>query len=772
MKKSLLLAALGLIAGGADATVLVDVPGIGRTGVSWTPGYMVGTPDNIVINYPDPTQTFWDQIDAQGLGDGDTTIFSQPFIASATDKVTHVQWNGSGSPGSAGLGFILGVWDKSVPVTKNKGMPGFGSGYGGQNIAMLDLPIDSITKSPAANGMTHYDATVPAFPLVAGHSYFIAISAISNGVWAPRDWSWELAADCYVTVNKPAICTVPFGALMQWGLGSMGAYSPVAFQLSNDTIATVVKPVPPVINTTVLPAATIGSAYVANISTTVPAGDTSTVSVTGLPSGLSFNTTTNTINGSVVTTGNFSINVTVADTTTNLSTSSILSLSVNDNPLVFTPANLPDATTNSAYTATFNAATGGYGSFIYTATGLPTGLSITGNTISGTPTVAGLYNVTLSATDSVQVKALSPVTLNVIDPVVAAPTVCSGTNAVISAYVARNPGYITVNGGFNLLDHLWTNNLNTSNTTFNGGLVNWYSTGAIVNWTGTVDPSGCILDHLTVSPRVTISTTTLPVGGVGATYTTPVVVTWGVAPYTTSVIGLPAGLSFDGVNITGTPTVAGTFSVTVNTTDSLGVSAVSAPLTLTVNIPPPPVLSTPTIVLPATGTVGIAYNGSATTKGGIAPFTWTASGLPTGISISTTGAISGTPTAAGTFASPKITVTDAVNQTASITGNNVVISATPVVQPPATGVSCTAPAGVKTGLGTTGTITSIVGNNITFSKTNKTTGVVTMTTVTVPTCATIIWNGGAKAFAVGQGFEWKGYSSSATGNVAQSVIIG
>jgi len=43
--------------------------------------------------------------------------------------------------------------------------------------------------------------------------------------------------------------------------------------------------------------------------------------------------------------------------------------------------------------------------------------------------------------------------------------------------------------------------------------------------------------------------------------------------------------------------------------------------------------------------------------------------------------------------------------------------------------------------------------------------------VSVPACATIQWNGGATAFALGQVFEWNGYKSAATGNVAQSVVI-
>ncbi len=162
------------------------------------------------------------------------------------------------------------------------------------------------------------------------------------------------------------------------------------------------------------------------------------------------------------------------------------------------------------------------------------------------------------------------------------PTVCSGTNAVETAYVARNPGYIVVNGGLNLLDHLWTTNLNSTNTTFLGGLVNWYQTGLIVSYTGTADPSGCILDHLTVAPSVSIATTSLPAGTVGVPYSAPVSAAWGVAPYTISAAGLPGGLSFDGAKISGTPTTAGSYTVMFSATDAVGGTA-TASLPLTIN---------------------------------------------------------------------------------------------------------------------------------------------------------------------------------------------
>lgn len=247
-------------------------------------------------------------------------------------------------------------------------------------------------------------------------------------------------------------------------------------------------------------------------------------------------------------------------------------------PITFAPS-LPSGTLGVPYSATFSPASGGTGSFTYSAAGLPAGLSLSGNTVSGTAGLAGSFPVTLTATDSANASVSASLVLVIDAPT---PTTCSGTNAVETAYVARNPGYIVINGGLNLLDHLWTTNLNASNTTFLGGLVNWYQTGLILNYTGATDPNGCILDSLTVAPAVTVSTTSLPSGVVGQAYQAPVAAAWGVAPYQLTVSGLPAGLGFDGANIKGTPLAAGTFTVAVSVSDSLGATS-AAQLTLTVD---------------------------------------------------------------------------------------------------------------------------------------------------------------------------------------------
>jgi PKD repeat protein len=749
LKKLLPIIMLGLTASIANATVLINVPGIGATGQS--------SATSLAAVY-DPTQSLWSQVDNAGVPDGATAIFSESIIAPITGNATHIQWGGIGN---AGYGFVVGVWDLSVASTNGLGgMPGIPATFGNSNItgtqiAQLSLPVSQITTSAAGGGVTHFDAVIPSLSLTAGHNYAVSIVAVSTG-WAP-----EIAQNCASANYTGCIMSgTGLGASTLYIMGALAPIfhaAPIAFQFTNDVVVT--PAVPPVINTSSLPAATAGVAYTAAISSTVPAGDNATVTVTGLPAGLSFNQTTNTITGAAGVIGTFNVRITVADGTTGLSTSTSLSLTVNDAPVAFAPVNLPDATTNSAYTATFNVATGGYGSFTYTATGLPAGLTITSNTISGIPTVAGSYPISLTATDSAGTSSIpANISLNVINPV-AAPVACSGTQAVVTAYLPRNPGYITVNGGLNLLDHLWTTNLNSSNTTFNGGLLNWYATGDIVSWTGTVDPTGCILSQLTVSPRVAISTTTLPNGVTGTIYSAPITIAWGVKPYTTTVLGLPTGLSFDGVNITGTPMVAGSFTVSVNTTDSVGVSAASVPLTLTVSAP---VISSFSTNLPS-ATVGTAYSGTVSAIGGYGTLSYGATGLPAGLTL-TGKNIAGTPTTAGTY-SVAFTVTDSLGTQASTSSSITVASAVST-----SGPSCTKPAtGATGGLNSKGAITAIFGNVISFNTTVK--GVVIPVSVTVPACAKITWNGGAKAFALGQVFEWNGYSSAATGNVAQSVTI-
>lgn len=92
--------------------------------------------------------------------------------------------------------------------------------------------------------------------------------------------------------------------------------------------------------------------------------------------------------------------ITIAGQTFTITQGGVAALSV-------TTASLPNGRQNVAYTATTMSATGGATPYTWSATGLPTGLSINASTgvISGTPTTTGLFSPIITVKDSCLVTA-------------------------------------------------------------------------------------------------------------------------------------------------------------------------------------------------------------------------------------------------------------------------------------------------------------------------------------------------------------------------------
>jgi len=147
-----------------------------------------------------------------------------------------------------------------------------------------------------------------------------------------------------------------------------------------------------------------------------------------------------------------------------------------------------------------------------------------------------------------------------------------------------------------------------------------------------------------------ITTSSLPSGTTGVAYSATLAATGGTTPYSWSIISglLPTGVGLGtgtGV-LSGIPTTAGAYTVTVQSIDALGQTA-SKTLSLVIAA----ALSITTTSVP-NGTVGTTYTATLAASGGEPPVTWSVlSGqLPTGLNLSSSGGITGTPTTAGGYA--------------------------------------------------------------------------------------------------------------------------
>jgi large repetitive protein len=170
-----------------------------------------------------------------------------------------------------------------------------------------------------------------------------------------------------------------------------------------------------------------------------------------------------------------------------------------------------------------------------------------------------------------------------------------------------------------------------------------------------------VAEEFTIYPALAIAGATLPPAIVNVPYSQQIAVSGGASrAYTLSASGLPPGLGIaNNGTLSGTPTAAGAFSISVTAKDVAGYMTTGAfPLTVA------PALSISPSSLPA-ATLGAPYSQTLSASGGAGGYSWTASGFPAGLALASTGQVSGTPNAGGSFP-VSVTVKDSGGDSATI----------------------------------------------------------------------------------------------------------
>ncbi|MGH8028272.1 MAG: autotransporter domain-containing protein, partial [Pseudoxanthomonas sp.] len=382
------------------------------------------------------------------------------------------------------------------------------------------------------------------------------------------------------------------------------------------------------------------------------------------------------------------------------------------------PPTLDAAVVGDAYAMTLTAS-GGVAPYSYSleSGALPPGVSFSSaGALTGTPSTSGSYTLGVRATDSngnsgtrvyavvvdSRTLVLTPASLTSATAGIAYSATFSASGGIGAYRYALNagalPAGLSLDGNSGLL----------SGTPTTSGAFSFAIT-ASDSGAGTPGTVTATYNLVVASPTLALTPAALPAGTGGVAYSQTLSASGGIAPYAYALTtgSLPAGLSLTAAGLlSGTPTVAGTFSFSLSATDSTaGVAGtVSQNYTL--------VLAAPNIVIsPATvpnGMRGVAYSQTLSASGGTAGYTFavTAGSLPTGLALSAAGVLSGTPTvaASNTFT---VTATDALGFSASQAYTQAVAETVPVANADAATTLGSAAATVAVTANDTGLIDSI-----------------------------------------------------------------
>jgi Putative Ig domain len=572
--------------------------------------------------------------------------------------------------------------------------------------AIADSSNPAQTKSVSLTlvvAPTQFGITTSSLPSSTIGSTYTSLLQATGGT-APYAWSiasGSLPAGLSLTAATGIISGTPTTA-GTFTFTATAADAGTPAQTKSVSLSIVIAPVTLAITSSALPSGTQSSSYTGTLQATGGTGAyTWSIASGTLPAGLSLAPATGVVSGTPTSSGNSSFKVAVTDTGSPAQTATAtiaLSIVAAGTPLAVSTTTLPAGKPNKNYTATLNA-TGGTSPYTWSITSgtLPSGLSLATATgiISGKATASSTTSLTFQVTDS----STTPQTKSVTLSLVIAPPALTITSSTLSPGT-KGTSYSSVlaaTGG--TTPYTWS----VTAGSLPAGLSLAPSTGLIsgtptatgtTNFTVTVADAGNPVQSASVAvsivvaapapPALAITTSSMPAGTNGTSYSNALQASGGTSPYAWSISAgsLPAGLSLNQATglISGTPTANGTSSFTATVTDGGSPAQTkSVPLSIAVAAGTASALTISAALSAAT--VNTGYSSAMTATGGTPAYTWSisAGSLPPGLTLAaTTGTISGNPSASGTY---NFTATVGDNgspvQTKSAATSIVVAAATP-----------------------------------------------------------------------------------------------